>query len=50
MAGSFSSSEGMESLAFGVLFLMIGLIKLRTRVGALRLQDELAPPLPEPSR
>jgi heme exporter protein C len=30
--------------AFGVLFLMIGLIWLRTRVASLRLQNELAPP------
>ena len=30
--------------AFGVLFLMIGLITLRTRVAALRLRSELAPP------
>lgn len=34
--------------AFGVLFLMSGLIMLRSRVAALRLQGELAPPLPEP--
>jgi heme exporter protein C len=33
--------------AFGVLFLMIGLITLRARTTALRLQHELAPPLPE---
>ncbi len=33
--------------AFGVLFLMIGLIGLRTRVAVLRLRGELAPP-PEP--
>lgn len=33
--------------AFGVLFLMIGLISLRTRVALLRLHGELAPP-PEP--
>ncbi|HLA79650.1 MAG TPA: cytochrome c biogenesis protein CcsA [Vicinamibacteria bacterium] len=33
--------------AFGVLFLMIGLIGLRSRVAGLRLQGELAPPLPE---
>jgi heme exporter protein C len=33
--------------AFGMLFLMIGLITLRTRTAALRLQSELAPPLPE---
>ena len=32
--------------AFGILFLMSGMIALRTRVAALRLQDELAPPLP----
>ncbi|HEY0788035.1 MAG TPA: cytochrome c biogenesis protein CcsA [Thermoanaerobaculia bacterium] len=31
--------------AFGVLFLMIGLISLRSRVAALRLQQELAPPI-----
>ncbi len=35
--------------AFGVLFLMSGLIMLRSRVAALRLQGELAPPLPEPA-
>jgi heme exporter protein C len=33
--------------AFGVLFLMIGLMMLRSRVASLRLQTELAPPLPE---
>jgi heme exporter protein C len=33
--------------AFGILFLMIGLISLRTRVAALRREEELAPPLPE---
>jgi heme exporter protein C len=32
--------------AFGILFLMSGLIALRTRVGLLRLGGELAPPLP----
>ena len=32
--------------AFGVLFLMSGLIALRARVSALRLREELAPPLP----
>lgn len=31
--------------AFGVLFLMIGLIMLRSRVAALRLRGELAPPI-----
>jgi heme exporter protein C len=31
--------------AFGVLFLMSGLIALRARTGALRLRAELAPPL-----
>lgn len=31
--------------AFGVLFLMIGLIMLRSRVATLRLRSELAPPL-----
>jgi len=35
--------------AFGVLFLMIGLISMRTRAAELRLRGELAPPLPEPS-
>ncbi len=35
--------------AFGVLFLMIGLISMRTRIAELRLQSELAPPLPEPA-
>ena len=33
--------------AFGILFLMSGMIGLRTRLAALRLQGELAPPLPE---
>ena len=33
--------------AFGILFLMSGLIMLRSRVAALRLRSELAPPLPE---
>jgi heme exporter protein C len=32
--------------AFGILFLMMGLITLRTRVAALRREEE-APPLPE---
>jgi heme exporter protein C len=32
--------------AFGILFLMIALITLRSRLAALRLQGELAPPLP----
>jgi heme exporter protein C len=32
--------------AFGVLFLMCGLIALRARLSALRLQAELAPPPP----
>jgi heme exporter protein C len=35
--------------AFGILFLMAGLITLRSRVAALRLRSELAPPLPEPA-
>jgi heme exporter protein C len=35
--------------AFGILFLMSGLIALRARVAALRLRSELAPPLPEPA-
>lgn len=34
--------------AFGILFLMVGLISLRARLATLRLQSELAPPLPEP--
>lgn len=33
--------------AFGILFLMSGLIALRTRVAALYREEELAPPLPE---
>jgi heme exporter protein C len=33
--------------AFGILFLMSGMIALRSRLAALRLQGELAPPLPE---
>lgn len=33
--------------AFGVLFLMWGLIALRTRVAALRREEEMAPPLPD---
>jgi heme exporter protein C len=36
--------------AFGVLFLMIGFIILRSRIAGLRLRGELAPPLPEPAR
>jgi heme exporter protein C len=35
--------------AFAILFLMIALITLRSRLAALRLQSELAPPLPEPA-
>ena len=35
--------------AFGILFLMSGMIALRARVAALRLQGELALPLPEPT-
>jgi len=35
--------------AFGVLFLMSGLIALRARVAELRLRDELGPPLPLPA-
>ena len=35
--------------AFGILFLMIGLIMLRSRIAAHRLESELAPPLPEPA-
>jgi heme exporter protein C len=33
--------------AFGVLFLMWGLVSLRSKVAALRLKSEMAPPLPE---
>lgn len=33
--------------AFGILFLMSGMIGLRARLAALRLEGELAPPLPE---
>jgi heme exporter protein C len=33
--------------AFGILFLWIGLVGLRTRVAALRRRGEMAPPLPE---
>jgi len=36
--------------AFGMLFLMSGLIVLRARTLALRLRGELGPPLPEPGR
>jgi len=36
----------LRTNAFGVLFLMIGLIMLRSRLAALRLEQELAPPLP----
>jgi heme exporter protein C len=32
--------------AFGILFLMSGLIALRARLAALRREDEIAPPLP----
>jgi heme exporter protein C len=35
--------------AFGVLFLMVALIALRTRVAALRLAGELVPPPPPPA-
>jgi heme exporter protein C len=38
----------LRTNAFGVLFLMTGLIMLRARVAALRLEQELAPPLPPP--
>ena len=34
--------------AIGILLLIAGLISLRARVATLRLQSELAPPLPEP--
>jgi heme exporter protein C len=34
--------------AFGVLFLMSGMIALRARVAAMRIRGELAPPLPRP--
>jgi heme exporter protein C len=33
--------------AFGVLFLMSGMMMLRSRLAALRLKAELAPPLPD---
>src|SRR5690606_23492111 len=33
--------------AFAMLFLMMGLVSLRTRLAARRLENELAPPLPE---
>jgi heme exporter protein C len=36
--------------AFGILFLMIAMITLRSRLAALRLAKELAPPLPAPAR
>jgi len=36
--------------AFGILFLWIGLVMLRSRLAALRLQSEIAPPLPERPR
>ena len=36
----------LRTNAFGVLFLMIGLIMLRSRLAALRLEQELAAPLP----
>jgi heme exporter protein C len=39
----------LRTNAFGVLFFMIGLITLRTRIAALRLRQEMAPPLPEPA-
>ena len=35
--------------AFGILFLMIAAITLRSRIAALRLQTELAPPPPAPT-
>lgn len=37
----------LRTNAFGVLFLMTGLIMLRTRIAAMRLEREMAPPLPE---
>jgi integrase len=36
----------LRTNAFGVLFLMTGLIMLRSRVAAMRLEREMAPPLP----
>jgi heme exporter protein C len=36
----------LRTNAFGVLFLMIGLLGLRARTASLRLENELAPPLP----
>jgi heme exporter protein C len=38
----------LRTNAFGVLFLMIGLVSLRARIARLRLESELAPPLPAP--
>jgi len=38
----------LRTNAFGVLFLMTGLIMVRARIAALRLEQELAPPLPPP--
>jgi hypothetical protein len=35
--------------AFGMLFLIMGLISLRTRLAARRLEAELGPPLPAPT-
>jgi heme exporter protein C len=39
----------LRTNAFGVLFLMIGLLIIRAKVAQLRLKSELAPPLPEPN-
>ncbi|WP_373048969.1 cytochrome c biogenesis protein CcsA [Vulgatibacter sp.] len=36
--------------AFAMLFLMMGLVSLRTRLAARRLENEIAPPLPERER
>jgi heme exporter protein C len=35
--------------AFGVLFLMIAFMRMRSSLAGLRLESELAPPLPEPA-
>ena len=40
----------LRTNAFGILFLMAGLITLRTRIARLRLSQEMAPPLPEAAR
>ncbi|HEY5609572.1 MAG TPA: cytochrome c biogenesis protein CcsA [Thermoanaerobaculia bacterium] len=37
----------LRTNAFGILFLMLGLMMLRAQLGAMRLRREIAPPLPE---